>query len=215
MRSHPAVLRYPPFWWAIGGAFFFVAVVLFSVSLIILVDGLVALVLAWLLIGLFGCFVAWTAIHAGLRLRRDGVRAMLPLCVAGSSLLGILVLQSSDLPLQIDFAAQRAQREAIVAQVRAGTLKPNVSYNPDLISLPLSEAHFSEGGEISVSKVGGVLIIYFYTWRGILDNFSTYIYRSDPTDLRAHAVYGTVVVNGDRFSNVQRLASHWFWGVSS
>lgn len=210
-----SVLAYLPFLTTVGVGSVCVAITIFSDSLIILVGGFSALVWALVLIALFVCFLAWAAVHAVIRVRRDGLRAGLPLCVGGVSLVCILVISSSDIPRNTDFSLNRAQREAVVAQIRAGTLKPNVSYNPDLISLPFPYVYLSEGGEISVYKVGRVLTIYFYTWRGVLDNFTTYIYQSNADDLTAHSVNGLVLLNGDRFSSMQRLASHWYWAVSS
>lgn len=87
--------------------------------------------------------------------------------------------------------------------------------NPDLISLPPPYRHLSDGGEIAVFKDGRALTIYFYTWRGVLDHYSAYIYRSDSADLMARAVGGFILLNGDTFSDLHRLDAHWFWGQSS
>jgi hypothetical protein len=48
--------------------------------------------------------------------------------------------------LQQNFQWHRADRERIVARVQAGQLKPNVSYNENLIALGGNEPNVSAGG---------------------------------------------------------------------
>ena len=77
---------------------------------------------------------------------------------------------------------------------------------PDATKLADSISH-----ALVVTLVGvGIAVpaIFFFTFRGILDNFSGFIYRSDDNP----------PLNGDfsgDFVEMKKLRSHWFWAAST
>ncbi len=204
--------RYAPAWVALCVGAAFVATTAFSYTLITLLGGLIAWLGALAFYLLLLCFLGWAVVHAATRIREDDPTVFLPAGIGVITLLCVVVIPLTDIGLATDFALNRAQREVVVAQVKAGALRPNVPYAPGLISLPFPYRHLSDGGEIEVIKDGRVLNIYFYTWRGVLDHYAAYIYRSDGADLAARVADGTIPPGIDSFSSLQRLDAHWFWG---
>ena len=89
--------------------------------------------------------------------------------------------------------------EHIVSQILENklTITNNNSILLPFLYRPLSRG----GGEAFVLKKKGKVEIQFFIIRGILDNFSCYIYRSDdqiPTD------------NGEKYWKCIKLRDHWF-----
>ncbi|WP_078410506.1 hypothetical protein [Priestia abyssalis] len=110
--------------------------------------------------------------------------------------------------LDIDFKMNKSEREEVVSKVENGTFKPNVSYNSSLIHLPEEYDQLSKGGgEIVVEKNGDSSSILFFTFRGILDGFSGFVYS--PTDQRP----SRNDFDGD-FKEIEKLDEHWYWVAS-
>lgn len=92
--------------------------------------------------------------------------------------------------------------------IQAGELSPNVSHNEGLIALPKEYAHLSKGGgEVLVEREGATLKVFFFTFRGVLDNFSGFAYISDNASLHQSDF------NGD-FHEITKKKDHWYWGSS-
>src|SRR5438552_169967 len=114
----------------------------------------------------FGCCV-WTATLLP-RIRKGGVKFAIPflICAATLALLQYAPLQK--VALQRNFYWHRADRERIVARVEAGQLKPNVSYNENLIALGDDEPNVSAGGnDIVVDQATEGTYVLFLTSRGL------------------------------------------------
>ncbi len=110
--------------------------------------------------------------------------------------------------LDLDFNTNLIDREKIISMVQSGELKPNVSYNQNLIQLPDEYKHLSKGGgDIMIEREGDTLKIFFFTFRGILDNFSGFAYIAD------NSVLSQTDFNGD-FDEIIKKREHWFWGAS-
>jgi hypothetical protein len=105
----------------------------------------------------------------------------------------------------MDFKMNKSEREEVIKMVENGSLKPNVSHDSLLIHLPKEYEHLSKGGgEIIVEKTGGSYTIFFFTYRGILDNFSGFVYS--PNDKRpSKNDFG-----GD-FKEIKRYCENWYW----
>jgi hypothetical protein len=79
--------------------------------------------------------------------------------------------------LQQNFQWHRADRERIVARVQAGQLKPNVSYNENLIALGGNEPNVSAGGnDIVVDQAQEGTYVLFLTSRGLKHYFTGFLY---------------------------------------
>lgn len=96
--------------------------------------------------------------------------------------------------LWADFHRRLAAREAVIADVQAGTLAPNVAHNASLIALD-GRAQVSAGGnEVVVERHQGSVYLFFYTERGVLDRYAGYLWVAADGDpqmfddgMRGHA----------------------------
>jgi thiol:disulfide interchange protein len=97
--------------------------------------------LLWLVI-VFGAF--WSIIYA-YRNRRDGLRVLSPILVYSCAIVIALFTPFTQLWLHANFHINKVAREQVVAKIRSGDFKPNVSHNTHLISLP-KDYSVSKGG---------------------------------------------------------------------
>ncbi|MFB5284649.1 hypothetical protein [Peribacillus sp. Hz7] len=110
--------------------------------------------------------------------------------------------------LDIDFKMNKSEREKVVSKVENGTFKPNVSHDSSLIHLPKEFDQLSKGGgEIVVEKKGDRSSILFFTFRGMLEGFSGFVYS--PTDQQP----SRNDFDGD-FKEIKKLEGNWYWVAS-
>lgn len=151
---------------------------------------------------IFGFFVIVTITTVLYWIKRKDSK---PFIIQLATLLLITLFPFQQVLLQIDFNKNKKERESVVSMVYQERLRPNVSYNDRLIELPEEFKHLSKGGgEIVVEKKKGNDFILFYTFRGVLDNFSGFIYS--PTDQPP--------VQGDFASDlkeVKKIEEHWYF----
>jgi hypothetical protein len=122
----------------------------------------------------------------------------------------ILPIPWDTVSLKMECFINNPRREKVVNMVRNNELKPNVSYNKSLIQLPKKYAYLSQGGgEIIVerSKTDNTLNVFFYSFRGVLDNFSGYIYTASSIRPDKH------IFDGD-FKQIIKVSDHCYWGSS-
>ncbi len=79
--------------------------------------------------------------------------------------------------LDLDFKLHKTQREVVIENVNNGSLSPNVVHNSSLINLENRYPVLSAGGnEIVVEQHEGLKYVFFFTFRGILDNYAGFLY---------------------------------------
>lgn len=133
------------------------------------------------------------------------IRSLLPLVF----LLGCFVITRfidfTALWLAANFKFRKADRAQVVRQIASGELRPNVPHNSSLVALPGEFASASlGGGEIEVQRDGDKLMILFFTFRGVLDNFAGFVYTSDDS----------VPKNGDfagEFIITKKIQDRWYY----
>ncbi len=109
--------------------------------------------------------------------------------------------------LDMDFKMNKLEREKVVCMVNNGNLSSNVTHNSSLRKLPEEYERLSKGGgEIVVKNFGDDTYILFFTFRGVLDNFSGFVYSPNDNP----PVQGEIA----NFKEVERLDENWFF-VSS
>ncbi|TCS96684.1 hypothetical protein [Hazenella coriacea] len=107
--------------------------------------------------------------------------------------------------LDLDFKMNKSEREKVIKMVENQTIKPNVSYNPSLIRLPKEYQHLSKGGgEIVLEKNGNDYYIFFYTFRGLIDNFSGFVYSPNDKEPNPDDF-------GVDFIEVDKLDKNWYF----
>ncbi len=129
--------------------------------------------------------------------------------------IAVLAFPYTEVVLNADFIYYRADREKVVAMVKAGdpALKAEAvrdfgNLTLQKIELPPEYIRLSKGGgEIIVQRRGTEYKILFYTFRGVLDNFSGFVYVSDGSGLHNDDFRGD-------FKQAERMGSNWFFGAS-
>lgn len=108
--------------------------------------------------------------------------------------------------LDNDFHRNLKEREEVIRMVKNGEFEIKAKLN--IIQLPERYRHLSRGGGvIMVEKYEDGIGVFFFTFRGILDNFSGFIYRDD------NACPDSTDFSGD-FKQVKSLGEGWFWAAS-
>jgi hypothetical protein len=169
---------------------------LFAPLLEIVVWGLAIITLIW---GLVYLFVA---------VKRDKLLAAIPLLICLSVMIAAYFVPFTKLAINHDFTSNLSERTIVIQQIKSGQLKPNASNNEMLVNLPTEHTHLSKGGgQVLYKNSGTTTSVFFYTFRGIMDNFSGFIYISDN---------GAPSQNdfGGDFIEIIKLRDHWFWAAS-
>lgn len=110
--------------------------------------------------------------------------------------------------LDLNFKIHQEKREEAAAKIENGVIKPNVPDSPLLIQLPKEYTQLSKGGgDIEVETKGKSTSILFFTYRGMLDNFSGFVYN--PNDHKP----SKSDFDGD-FKQIEKVRKNWYY-VSS
>lgn len=112
----------------------------------------------------------------------------------------------TQLMINLDYAFNREERQEVLKLIESEKISPNVSYNNSIIHLPKEYQHLSKGGgDILIEENGQE--VFFFTFRGILDNFSGFIYSSYDQEPQREDF-------GGDYKEVKRIDKNWYW-VSS
>jgi hypothetical protein len=159
------------------------------------------LALVWLL---WAATTVWSLIYAFLN-RKNGLAALVPVVMAALFVGLATTVPFTDLWLDWNFETKRQAREAVVARVVAGDLVPNVPNNNKLIALTGSPGLSKGGDEIIVQGAGGSSYIFFYTFRGILDNYSGFLWVPSEGTPRAY-------MDADEpGTQIEKLSENWYF----
>ncbi|WP_329767682.1 hypothetical protein [Bacillus nitratireducens] len=110
--------------------------------------------------------------------------------------------------MKLDFIIYKEDRKQVIELIEQKKLIPNVEYNNKMIHLPKQFVSTSKnGGDILVQEKENSTLIFFYTYRGILDNFSGFIYS--PNDIKPIKSD----FNSD-FKEIIKLEKNWYYVTS-
>lgn len=154
----------------------------------------------WLIVfGFFAVVTVRTVIHMFKK------KEWIPVAVQVVTILLLMFFPFTKIVLDLDFKTNKSEREKVVQMVENGTLIPNVSHDSTLLQLPKKYRHLSKGGgEIVVEKKATGYSVLFFTYRGILDNFSGFVYvPNDQKPLKND-------FDGD-FIEIEKLDKNWYW----
>jgi hypothetical protein len=138
-------------------------------------SGLVLLGIFPLLALLFLGSSLWSATLL-LQVRSDGAKFALPFLICAVTFAVLVYAPLQQIALQRNFDWHRADRERIVARVEAGELKPNVSYDENLIALGDKAPHVSAGNDIVVDQADEGTYVLFLTSRGLKHTFTGFLH---------------------------------------
>jgi hypothetical protein len=112
-----------------------------------------------------------------LRIKDGGAKFALPLLIYALTLAVLVYAPLQQIALQQNFYWHRQNRERIVARVKAGELKPNVSHNRNLIALGDGEPKVSAGGnDIVVDETDVGTYVLFLASRGLKHTFIGFLH---------------------------------------
>jgi hypothetical protein len=155
----------------------------------------------WVLVALT---MIWSLGYA-YRYRREGSFVLVPLMISATTLLAAWFVPFTDLWLYANFHLKKAQRELVVAQVTNGELVPNVSHNPKLIALRSGVGVSKGGDEIIVEGLPNEPYVFFFTYRGVLDNYSGFLWV--PKGGRPEQ-FGDAAETG---TQIESLGDNWYF----
>ncbi|MGH1163440.1 hypothetical protein QRE62_03480 (plasmid) [Bacillus mycoides] len=110
--------------------------------------------------------------------------------------------------MKLDFIIYKEDRKQVIELIEQKKLIPNVEYNNEMIHLPKQFVSTSKnGGDILVQEKENSTLIFFYTYRGILDNFSGFIYSfNDIKPIKSD-------FNSD-FKEIIKVEKNWYYVTS-
>lgn len=159
--------------------------------------------LVWLLFVISGI----TSLSCFSKFREIGLKVVIPISIVFTSFLIAYFVPFTTLWLKADFALYKEEREEVVKKVNVGELIPNVSHNDSLINLGDKYPLISMGGnEIVVKEYEGLKYVFFYTFRGILDNYSGFIYVPSGGDPREYSD-----LSESNSTQIISLGENWFY----
>lgn len=132
-----------------------------------------------------------------------------PFGVQTFTILLLFLIPFNQIIIDIDFKANKSERNEVISKIKDGTFKPNVSYNSSLIHLPDEYEHLSKGGgDIVIEKQSESYSVLFFTFRGVLDGFSGFVYS--PNDKKPQLG----LFDGD-FKEIVKIDENWYFVSSS
>ncbi|WP_027409134.1 hypothetical protein [Anoxybacteroides tepidamans] len=157
----------------------------------------------WLLVfGFFFITMVRTVIH--LFKNKDWK----PAAIHAVTILLLIFFPFTKITLNLDFRMNQQEREQVAKMVEKGELRPNVSGDATLIRLPKQYKQLSKGGgEIVIERKNGKCMVLFFTFRGVLDGFSGFVYSPDDQPPAKHDFAGD-------FKEIKRMDRNWYWVAS-
>lgn len=154
----------------------------------------------------FFCIILISSLGVGaFRFKKEKQKAFVPFIINLITILVVIFVPFTRLTTTFDFWFHIRARENIIEMIQHKELVPNVSYNEELIVLPKKYSALSKGGgEVLVQTSTSTLHVFFFTFRGVVDNFSGFIYRSDDA-------YPSEGDFGCEYMNVLKMKNYWYW----
>ncbi|WP_434926070.1 hypothetical protein ACRWQN_10595 [Shewanella sp. HL-SH8] len=127
----------------------------------------------WLLF--IGCIIS--SLTCLLKFKAIGKKTFAPIGIQVAVFLLVIYVPFTMLWLKVDYAINKEKRDVVVTEVLNGQLKPNVDHNSSLIHLGENYRGLSRGGnDIVIENHESLTYVFFFTFRGIMDNYSGYLY---------------------------------------
>ena len=183
-------------------SFFVILVSLFQWDLVDIITEFLMLPIWLFVYAFFIIMTIWTLIHLFKK------RKWQPFVIQLITISLWFFFPFNQVNLDLNFKIHQDKREEVATKIENGVIKPNVSDSPSLIQLPKKYTQLSKGGgDIVVETKGKAKSILFFTYRGMLDNFSGFVYN--PNDNKP----SKSDFNGD-FKQIKKVHKNWYY-VSS
>ncbi len=141
-----------------------------------------------------------------LKFKDIGRKSITPIGIQVIAFLLVIYVPFTMLWLKGDYILNKEQRAVVVAQVLNGELKPNVEYNSSLIHLSDDYSGLSRGGnDIIIESHEGLTYVFFFTFRGILDNYSGYLYVPEGGSAEMYSD-----LNEADMTEIKHIENNWY-----
>lgn len=132
-----------------------------------------------------------------------------PFVVQTFTILLLIIIPFNQIVIDIDFKTNKSGRNEVINKIQDGILKPNVSYNSSLIHLPDQYKHLSKGGgDVVIENQNERYSVLFFTFRGVLDGFSGFVYSPNEKKPQLGSF-------GGDFKEIVKLDENWYFVSSS
>jgi hypothetical protein len=197
--------------------FYFVAI--FSVA------GLIVNIFRWMLVDLltvflepmveiavfsaFAAVLVWAIVHAILPFRGARGNRFSPLLLGLTSLAVFLFVPFNEIELDINFSINVQSRTDVAQRVLAKipSAAPMLGGRGDFVHLTGSEYRLSDDGDVMVWHTAQKQMVFFFTFRGVLDSFSGFVYSANDLPPENEDF-------GGEWVEVTRLRKNWYWAAS-
>ena len=173
-----------------------------------LVDLLTPFLFPVLQLGVWLIFlVCWLwALSAAIVNRRLGYHAAVPLIPLILVSIAVWVTPFTNVWLDVNYRWYRADRQRIVRQVQEGRLIPG---RARLVALGQREPYVSMGGnDIIVEEHDGRRYVFFFTFRGILDHYSGFLFVPEGGSPSVFSDLGEA-----ESTQLQQLDAQWYFAA--
>lgn len=157
--------------------------------------------------GLFLATLIWSIIYFLRNVKIIGKYALIPILIHVLTVIIVISVPFTNIVVDLNFKVNNSERQKVVSLIEDSDIQTKSSTGSYLIELPREYKHLSSGGQIVIEKNESNVSILFYTYRGVLDNFSGYIYSANGF-LREDIFYGD-------YKQIKKITEHWFWVSSS
>ncbi len=152
-----------------------------------------------------GCTIA--SLTCLFKFKVVGLKSFAPIGVQVIAFLVVVYVPFTVLWLKADYQLNKEQRTAVVTKVLHGELKTNVEYNSSHIHLGDDDSGISRGGDdIVVEKHDGLTYVLFFTFRGLLDNYSGYLYVPEGGSPK---MFGDL--NESEVTEIEHIEGNWYF----
>lgn len=138
----------------------------------------------------------WSLVHAFLY-RKTGISVIAPAAISALALLIACFVPFTELWLYTNFHLNQSAREQVVENIRSGIIAHDASVHSQLIALTEGASLTLGGGEVLVQETPEGPFVFFYTFRGILDNYSGFLWvpkGSTPQQFNDAGESGTTII---------------------
>lgn len=159
----------------------------FPLMLLLLLGGIVLFILS--------------IVHIFKRYKKTRVKSFLPLFLSVTLIFLVIDRPLSPLFQNVEFSFKLDKREEVTRQILNGEIKPS-NDRGDLFLVPKKYNDFSLSDGNEVMKMNDKL--FFFTFRGILDNFSGYVFSPSGLEPTNEDVQATIIW-------MQKMNNNWYY----
>jgi hypothetical protein len=165
----------------------------------------------WLTVGAIIVGMVVAAIIQAVKRRNNKplVRLLAPFVIVAALLFALRYVPFTRFYLEADFALHTAGREEVVRLIENGEIDFD-GERSGRVALPSRYARLSKSGDVLIYITDSGVNVLFFTFDGVLDNFSGYAYSSEDSESAIRAF-----VRAGDLREIVKKKEHWYWVSSS